>query len=68
MVTGNTLFDAAGFGGLSNLRSLFHHVHIGKSMPTPSEEVQKAMDHGSKNEINAIATICTKVLPVYFPQ
>ena len=68
MVTGSTLFDAAGFGGLSNRRSLFDHVHIGKSMPTPSEEVQKAMAHGSKNEINAIATICTKVLPVYFPQ
>ena len=25
------------------------------------------MDHGSKNEINAAATLATKVLPVYYP-
>lgn len=64
----STLFDPAGFSGLSNHRFLFDHVHIGKSMPTPSEEVQKAIAHGNKNEIYAIATLFTKVLSWYFPQ
>lgn len=68
MVTGSTLSDAAGFNGLSSRRALYDKVYFGKSLPPSSVEVQKAMTHGTKNELNAVATICTKVLPVFFPQ
>lgn len=68
MVTGSTLGDAAGFNGLSSRRALYDNVHFGKSLPPTSVEVQKAMSRGTTNERNAVATICTKVLPVFFPQ
>jgi myosin-crossreactive antigen len=32
-----------------------------------AEEVRERMIHGTKHEIDAIATIVAKVLPVYFP-
>lgn len=66
-VTGSTLYQAAGLDGLQNRLSLYDKVHFSIKEKSPNEQVCKAMKHGSENEINAIATICTKVLPVYFP-
>lgn len=39
----------------------------GKEKPEPNERVKMAMDHGSKNEINAISTLVGKILPSLFP-
>lgn len=36
--------------------------------PQISEEVNKRLKHGSENEINAVATLVSKVLPVYQPK
>ena len=33
-----------------------------------SEEIQRRMDHGTKSEINAAATLVSRVLPFYYPQ
>ena len=35
--------------------------------PPLSEEAQRAYNHGTENEVNALATICTKILPSLFP-
>lgn len=61
------MYQAAGLDGLQNRLSLYDKVHFSIKEKSPNEQVCKAMKHGSENEINAIATICTKVLPVYFP-
>ena len=66
-ITGSTLFDIAGFDMLKLKKQHYDPYHRGISLPTPSEEVQKAMDHGTAFEDNAVATLCTKILPVYFP-
>jgi hypothetical protein len=42
-------------------------VKQGKEKPEPNERVKMAMDHGSKNEINAISTLVGKILPSLFP-
>ena len=66
-VTGSTLYDIAGFDKLKTKRQYFDHYHKGIALPKPSEEVQKAMGHGTAFEDNVLATLCTKILPVYFP-
>ena len=53
--------------GLQSRLSLYDKVHFSIKEKSPSQDICKAMQHGSDNEINAVATICTKVLPVYFP-
>lgn len=39
-----------------------------KTIPSePTEQQKRAMEHGSVNEINAVATVVSKILPVYYP-
>ena len=38
-----------------------------KTLPEVSNKIQEAMKHGCDNEINAVATITGKILPVYWP-
>ena len=66
-VTGSTRFQASGLDSIKKRNSLFDKVHLCVPEKTPSSEVREAMAYGTVNEINAIATICTKILPVYFP-
>lgn len=33
----------------------------------PSEQQQSNMQYGTENKINVIATLVSKILPVYFP-
>lgn len=66
-VTGSTIYTALGCDGLARLKSHFEKVVCGIPDPEPTQEVKKAMEHGSKNEINAVATIVGKVLPVIEP-
>ena len=66
-VTGSTLYQATGMDGLQSRLSLYDKVHFSKKEKSPSQNICKSMQHGSDNEINAVATICTNVLPVWFP-
>ena len=66
-VTGSTLFQASGLDSIKKRNSLFDKVHLLVPKKTPSSEVREVMAYGTVNEINAIATICTKILPEYFP-
>jgi hypothetical protein len=65
-VFGSTLYSASGLRGLKEQKKHFKQfiqdLHIGIG-----EEVRERMIHGTKHEIDAIATIVAKCLPVYFP-
>jgi hypothetical protein len=65
-VFGSTLYSAIGLRGLieqkNNNIQFIQDLHI-----DIAEEVRERMIHGTKHDIDAIATIVAKVLPVYFP-
>ena len=63
---GSTLFQASGLDSCKSRAALFDKVHLSVQEKEPSSEVKRAMHHGTINEINTVATICTKILPVYF--
>jgi hypothetical protein len=67
-LTGSKLFEAL---GIDTLKSLNQHIDKIKNPSKENEpitaEVQARMDHGTKSEINAVATLTGKILPVYFP-
>ena len=45
-----------------------HYIHVcGHKPPTPPPDLQKLFDHGTKNEVNTIATLISTVVPVYLP-
>ncbi|OWF49631.1 hypothetical protein KP79_PYT22905 [Mizuhopecten yessoensis] len=67
-VTGSTCFDALGFSSLKKQREHFEYVFESKEKPEFSTEVRKLMKHGSDNEINAVATLVSKVLPDFLPR
>ncbi|CAG2226539.1 unnamed protein product [Mytilus edulis] len=66
-VTGSTCFDALGLGGLKKQKEHFEYVFSGKEKTEPSPEVKKYMQHCTVNEINCVATLVSKVLPVFYP-
>ena len=66
-VTGSTCFNALGFGGLKKQKEHYDYVFHAKEKPKPNSQIQTMMDHGTKNEINAIATICSKILTIMYP-
>ena len=53
--------------GCGKLKEHFDHVVCGVQEKQVSPEIQKFLDHGASNEINAVATVVTKVLPVLHP-
>ena len=53
--------------GCGKLKEHFDHVICGVPEKKVSPETQKFMDHGTANEINVVATVVTKVLPVLYP-
>ncbi len=66
-LTGSTMYKGLGFGGLSNLKDHIK-VHVKQEQEsTPTPEVQERLDHGTKNEINALATLAGMVIPHFFP-
>ena len=69
MLTGSKLFEGVGLDSLKNLQKHYDKV-VGKKIVDEqfTEEALKRMDHGTKSEIHAIATLTAKILPVYFPQ
>ena len=42
----------------------YQNVHGRKAPPVPPE-LQKKFDHGTKNEVNATATLLSTVVPAY---
>lgn len=66
VVTGSTFYSALGLSTLKDQKEHFEKVYenIRKS---PSDMVKMFMEHGTKNEINALATLVGKILPVFYP-
>ena len=66
-VTGSTLNAALGFDTLQKQKQ-HHYIHVrGRQPPPVTDELQKKFDHGTKNEVNAIATLISTVVPAYLP-
>ncbi|CAC5376428.1 unnamed protein product [Mytilus coruscus] len=66
MVTGSTVYSAIGLDSLKAEQRHYDEVVRGKPKEIPSDEVQKRMDHGTRNEINAIATLVSVVLHTFY--
>ena len=67
VVTGSSLYRALGFDGLKQQQCHFKKVYKNEPEETPSSETMKMMEHSTLNEINAVATLASKVLPIYYP-
>ena len=67
-VTGSTCLAAIGLSGLKKHKEHFAHVYKQRAKEEYSDEVQKRLRHGTENEIHAVATLISKVLPVYQPE
>ena len=66
-VTGSTLNTALGLDTLQKQKD-HHYIHVrGRKPPPIPPELQKKFDYGSKNEVNAIATLISTVVPAYLP-
>ena len=66
-ITGSTLNSGIGLDTLQKQKQHFY-VHVRGRQPAPvSEELQTKFDHGTKNEVNATATLITTVVPAYLP-
>lgn len=68
VVTGSTIYKALGFDGLKKQQSHYNVVYCNAESAERDVETLKRMQHGTINEINAVATLVSKVLPVYFPE
>ena len=66
-VTGSTFNKALGLEGLKSQLEHFDRLFCGKQTE-PSAAAKAAMNHGQNNEINAVATIVGKILPVLHPE
>ena len=67
VVTGSALNAALWLDTLKKQQEHFDFVKYGKLKPEPNSDAQERMKHGTDNEINAVATLVTKILPVFFP-
>ena len=61
------MFRALGMGTLKDQLAHYNCVYKGKKQEI-SPELQELYSYGSEQEINALATLLGKILPVYFPQ
>ena len=66
-VTGSTIYKAVGCDGLGKQKDHFEKVICGVPEKEPSDDIKAAMEHGVTNEINAVATIVGKIIPVVEP-
>ena len=67
-VTGSTLHTALGFRGLKEQKAHFDVNVLGKASADVSEITQKYLDHGTRNEKHAVATLSGKFLPIFYPE
>ena len=66
MVTESTLNAAIDLGNWKKQLEQYNKMFI-KDIPEFTEVTKQRMEHGIKNEINAVAKIVAKGLPVFFP-
>ena len=66
-VTGSTVQKAVGIDSLKDQRSYFDETISRDENPKSDSQIE-AMDYGSKNEINAVATLVGKIMPVLYPR
>jgi hypothetical protein len=68
IVTGSTINKAIGLEGLKS-QKMHLDVKAGRKQPDEiSHELQEKFDHGAKNELNAVSTICSSFLPAFHPE
>lgn len=67
-ITGSTAFKALGLDGLKKLREHFERVMCDVPEPEPSDISKQNMLYGSLNEVNAVATVVGRILPVVSPE
>ena len=65
-ITGSTLYAALGLDSLKE-RKLHHDMVFAGRHKKYTEAAQTAMLYGTQNEINALATVVSKFVPVYYP-
>ena len=66
-ITGSTLHSGLGLETLTKQKE-HHYIHVRGRIPPPiPENIQKLLDHSTKNEVNAIATLISTVVPAYLP-
>ena len=66
-ITGSTLHSGLGLETLTKQKE-HHYIHVCGRIPPPiPENIQKLLDHGTNNEVNAIATLISTVVPAYLP-
>ncbi|XP_071139869.1 uncharacterized protein [Mytilus edulis] len=65
-ITGSTIFRGIGLGTLKEQQQHYDKAFHGKETPV-SAELQELFDYGTSQEINALGTLVSKILPVYFP-
>ena len=67
-VTGSKVFEALGLDSLKKQQAQFDKVIKGVHKDEDiSDDVKARMEHGTKSEIHAVATLSSKILPFYFP-
>lgn len=67
-LTGSTMYKALGFQTLKAQQAHYDTFLMGKSPPQIPLTLLDAMKHGSENEINAVATLVSKILPSLYPE
>ena len=66
-VTGSTLNAALGLDTLQKQKD-HHHIFVrGRQPPPIPNDLQQKFDHRTKNEVNAIATLISTIIPAYLP-
>ena len=68
LITGSTIYRALGLDTLKAQKEHFDSVICGVPEKQPSEEQLKNMKYGTDNEINAVATVTGRILPVVYPK
>lgn len=66
-MTGSSIYRAIGLEGLKQQKEYFDHKVCGLPEKEHSDKVKQFMEHGTKNEPNAITTTVGKVLPLLYP-
>ena len=65
-VTGSTLYKTLGCSTLKDQQQHFNKAFKGHS-PEVSPELKAMFEYGTANEVNALATLLAKIIPVYYP-
>ena len=66
-VTGSTIYKAIGCESLKKQKEHYDQVMNGIEPTAPTSEQEKFMKHGTDSAIHEIATMCSIIMPVLFP-